>query len=114
MMSPFFYFIYKLLINILHAVGCQFCRVRRIQITRRNDNIRIYVIAVFKYCSVCFHSLTSYNPSSAGAEIFPVTALAAATAGLARYTSDSTCPILPTKLRFVVDIHLSPSARIPI
>jgi hypothetical protein len=27
---------------------------------------------------------SSYNPSSAGAEIFPVMALAAATAGLAR------------------------------
>ena len=41
-------------------------------------------------------------------------ALAAATAGLARYTSESTCPIRPTKFRFVVETHRSPAARIPI
>ena len=60
-----------------------------------------------------FILVSSYNPSSAGAEIFPVMALAAATAGLARYTSESTCPMRPTKFRLVVEIHLSPAARIP-
>lgn len=55
-----------------------------------------------------------YKPSSSGSLIFPVTAEAAATEGLARYTSDSICPIRPTKLRFVVDTARSPAARIPI
>ena len=40
--------------------------------------------------------------------------LAAAMAGLARYTSESTCPIRPTKFLFVVEMQRSPSARIPI
>ena len=52
--------------------------------------------------------------TSFGPEIFPVTALAAATYGLARYTSLVTSPIRPTKLRFVVETHLSCAARIPI
>jgi len=52
--------------------------------------------------------------SSQGPAILPSTALAAATAGLARYTSDLTWPILPMKLRLVVDIHLSPAASTPI
>ena len=43
--------------------------------------------------------------------ILPATALAAATAGLARYTSESTCPIRPTKFRLVVEMHLSPAAK---
>ena len=51
--------------------------------------------------------------TSFGPEIFPVTALAAATYGLARYTSLVTSPIRPTKLRFVVETHLSCAARIP-
>ena len=55
-----------------------------------------------------------YKPRSDGWLILPVTALAAATAGLARYISESTCPIRPTKFLLVVDTHLSPSARIPI
>ena len=54
-----------------------------------------------------------YKPSSDGSEILPVMALAAATAGLARYTSESTCPMRPTKLRLVVETALSPAARIP-
>ena len=45
--------------------------------------------------------------TSFGPEIFPVTALAAATYGLARYTSLVTSPIRPTKLRFVVETHHS-------
>ena len=59
-------------------------------------------------CAAFISYLTSFFSgifyiTSAGPEIFPVMALAAATAGLARYTSESTCPIRPTKLRFVVD-----------
>ena len=42
-----------------------------------------------------------------------VSALAAATAGLARYTSLSTWPMRPTKLRLVVEIARSPAARMP-
>ena len=45
--------------------------------------------------------------------MIPFTAEAAAVAGLARYTSDLGWPILPTKLRFVVDTQRSPSARMP-
>src|SRR5699024_7605241 len=83
--------------------------------SRRDDHICVHIISVFEYSAFCLHcSLPPYNPSSSGAEIFPVTALAAATAGLARYTSESTWPIRPTKFRLVVEIHLSPSARIPI
>ena len=44
----------------------------------------------------------------------PAIADAAATAGLAKYTSDVACPILPTKFLLVVDTHLSSSANIPI
>ena len=43
-----------------------------------------------------------------------LSALAAATAGPARYTSDSTWPIRPTKFRLVVETHRSPAARTPI
>ena len=52
--------------------------------------------------------------NSAGLLILPVIAEAAATAGLARYTSESTCPIRPAKLRLVVDSALSPAAITPI
>ena len=70
-------------------------------------------------CAAFISYLTSFFSgifyiTSAGPEIFPVMALAAATAGLARYTSESTCPIRPTKLRFVVDTQRSPSASTPI
>jgi hypothetical protein len=44
----------------------------------------------------------------------PLSALAAAVAGLARYTSLFGLPILPTKLRLVVLMHFSPEARMPI
>ena len=53
------------------------------------------------------------NYSASGDIILPATALAAATYGDDRYTSLSTCPILPTKFLFVVDIALSPAANIP-
>ena len=43
----------------------------------------------------------------------PVSALAAAVAGLARYTSLFTWPMRPTKLRLVVEMHYSTSARMP-
>lgn len=55
-----------------------------------------------------------YFITSSGWVILPVTALAAATAGLDRYTSDFALPMRPTKLRLVVDTHRSPSARTPI
>ena len=46
--------------------------------------------------------------------MYPATAEAAATAGEARYISDSVWPILPTKFLFEVETALSPFARIPI
>src|SRR4030066_1621631 len=50
-----------------------------------------------------------YQEISSGLPILPSIALAAATAGLARYTSDLVLPILPTKLRFVVGRQRSPA-----
>jgi hypothetical protein len=44
---------------------------------------------------------------------WPATALAAATAGLARYTSDLVLPMRPTKLRLVVEMQRSPAASTP-
>ena len=50
---------------------------------------------------------------SLGSVIFPVTADAAATNGEAKYVLDSTCPILPGKLRLVVLIQTSSLANTP-
>ena len=81
-----------------------------IQISCGNDDIGIDIIPVFMCCSICIHAYAT----SFGAAILPIMALAAATAGLARYTSESTCPIRPTKFRFVVATQRSFSASIPI
>ena len=65
----------------------QLRRIGGIQVTGRNDYIGIYIIAVFEYGSFCifhFSNLLCLLYSWQGQEIFPVTALAAATAGLAR------------------------------
>ena len=69
------------------AVCRQFLRIRRIQITCRNDDIRIDIVSVFKYMTLCcFHALYPFlaYAISSGPDNFPVMALAAATAGLAR------------------------------
>ena len=83
--------------------------VAGIEITSRDYNIGIDVIAAFYDISSIFH----FPITSHGLVIFPVIALAAAVAGLARYTSESVCPIHPTKLRFVVVTAFSPAASIP-
>ena len=82
-----FYLFHKILVNVLHAVCRQFLRIRRIQITCRNDDIRIDIVSVFKYMTLCcFHALSPFlaYAISSGPDNFPVMALAAATAGLAR------------------------------
>ena len=53
------YLIYKSLVNILHAVGSKLPVRGCIQVSRRDNNVRIDVIAVFMYCTVCVH----VNPS---------------------------------------------------
>src|SRR5205807_3600602 len=55
-----------------------------------------------------------FASTSLGCEITPVTALAAATAGLERYTRAFGCPIRPGKLRLVVLKQTSPSPSTPI
>lgn len=83
-------FLHKFRVNVCHAVPCQLCGVRRIQIPGGNNHVCIYVVTILKNCSICPQFPAPPVTISAGADIFPVTALAAATAGLARYTSDST------------------------
>ena len=51
--------------------------------------------------------------SASGPVMTPVTAEAAATQGLARYSSDSRLPMRPRKLRFEVEMQRSPSPRTP-
>ena len=45
----------ELAIGILHAVAVENIGVRGGQVTRRNDQIRIHIIAVFPYFSCKFH-----------------------------------------------------------
>ena len=53
------YIFYEIFIDIFHTVCGKFFRIGRIQISCRNDNIRIYVIAIFKYTTMCcFHFLS--------------------------------------------------------
>ena len=49
----FFHIFDKILINILHAVGSQFCGIGGIQISCGNDNVGIHVIPEFENCSFC-------------------------------------------------------------
>ena len=101
----------EILVDVLHAVGSKLLVVCGVEVTRRDYYVRIYIIAILMYYAVCFHVSPPYSCTS---EIYPVSALAAAIAGLARYTSEVTSPILPTKFLFVVETALSPGARIPI
>ena len=55
----------------------------------------------------------SYYTTSSGPASRPAMALAAATAGLARYTSALGWPMRPGKLRLLVLTQRSPSARTP-
>ena len=97
------------LVEVLHAVSGELRRLARIEVPRGYDNVCIDVVAVFYHITRIFHAITSH-----GEVILPVSALAAAVAGLARYTSDFGWPIRPTKFRFVVVTARSPSARMPI
>ena len=49
------YVLYEFGINIFHAVGSQFYRICNVEIARRNDNVGIDVIAIFKNRTSCFH-----------------------------------------------------------
>src|SRR5699024_9254580 len=53
--SSLFHFFDKILVDIFHAVRRQLRRIRRIEITSRNDNVRIHVVSIFEYCSIRFH-----------------------------------------------------------
>ena len=68
----------------------QFLVVGGIEVARGDNYVGVDVVSEFMYSAFCVHVSSSYNPNSSGTEILPVTALAAATAGLARYTSEST------------------------
>src|SRR5699024_1814627 len=81
----FVHLMHEILVDVLHTVCRHFCGICGIQISRRDDHICVHLISVFEYSAFCLHcSIPPSTPSSSGAEIFPVTALAAATAGLAR------------------------------
>ena len=45
----------EVFINRFHAMGCQLFAVCSVQIPGRYDNIGIYVISIFMYCSLRFH-----------------------------------------------------------
>ena len=49
--------VHKLLVNILHTVGGQFFRVLGSQIAGGDDDVRIDVVSVFVYRSLCVHYL---------------------------------------------------------
>ncbi len=66
----------KLRVGILHAVFLQHVRVRGAQVTGRDDGVGIHVVAEF----ICL-ALEDHLTTSCGAEILPITADAAATAG---------------------------------
>ena len=70
---------HKGLVNVLHAVGGQLGGALRVQVTGGNDHIGVNVITVLKNRSFCVHASTSL-----GSVMWPVSALAAAVAGLAR------------------------------
>lgn len=85
---PFFYILYKILIDVFHTMGRKFLWVGGIQVSCRNDDIGIHIISIFEYMTICcFHAFSPFpyaKTMSSGPDIFPATALAAATAGLAR------------------------------
>ena len=108
MTSPGLHAAREVRVDVLHAVLRQLLRLVDVQVARRNDGVGIDVGAVLVNVSAQSHRSTSSGPASR-----PATALAAATAGFARYTSDRTCPIRPGKLRLLVLTQRSPSARMP-
>ena len=73
----------KLLVDVFHAVGGQFLVGSRVQIPGGNDHVRVNIITV-RCTKPCAFMLLPPQSSFSGSVIKPVTALAAATAGLAR------------------------------
>ena len=57
-----FHILYKIFINIFHAVRCKFLWIRGIQISCRNNYVCINVVTIFKNATMCcFHiSLLSH------------------------------------------------------
>ena len=72
-------------VDVLHAVLGQLLRVVDVEVARRDDGVGIDVGAVLVDVSAQSHFTTSSGPARR-----PAMALAAATAGFARYTSDRT------------------------
>ena len=99
----------KLRIDVLHAVGRQRLMVRLIEVTGRDNHIRIHVGAILMYITSNFHRESLLSQMSSGVQMVPFTAEAAATAGEARTTSLFTWPMRPTKFRLVVEIARSPA-----
>ena len=112
MMSPFLTLSGHVGTHLLEGELPQSIVVIARQAFRWDDLVCVHMVAESPDLSICIlhlaHSLRSW-----GLTILPATALAATTAGPARYTSDPLCPILPMKLRLVVDTHLSPLASTP-
>ena len=49
------HFFHKLFVNILHAVFCQLLGIRDGQIPGGDDDIRVYIVSIFKNASFCLH-----------------------------------------------------------
>src|SRR5450759_511192 len=99
-------------VEVLHAVLGKLRGVGGVQIARRDDDVGVDVTAVAVGGALDAHLRSSPSRSS-GSAMCPATAVAAATAGEARYTSEDGSPMRPTKLRLVVATARSPAARIP-
>ena len=67
-------------VEVFHAVRSEFLFVDGVQVSCRNDDIGVNIVAVLDDSSFEFH----FAKTSFGSVILPVMALAAATAGLAR------------------------------
>ena len=68
------------LVNVLHAVVRQLPGILGVQVAGGDDDVGVDVVTVFEYRTSCFHGVQT----SLGSVMWPVRALAAAVAGLAR------------------------------
>ena len=49
--------LYKIRVDVLHCMGGQFLRVCNIQITCRDDNVGIDIVAVLENLAFCVHGM---------------------------------------------------------
>src|SRR5690606_32345443 len=104
----------ELRIDVLHHVCGERCLVRGVEVTRRDDLVRVDVRAGEHACPAAQRrGRGTHCRNSLGSVMRPVTAVAAAVAGEARYTSAPGWPMRPVKLRFVVERQRSPFASTP-